>query len=62
MKAGNIIKRILSAGMTLGIFLVFFKGLSGITERKDAVAKYDAFYGQEEDFDVLFNSFQLKSM
>lgn len=54
MKAGNIIKRILNAGMTLGIFFVFFKGLSGITERKDAVAKYDAFYGQEEDFDVLF--------
>lgn len=40
--------------MTIIIFLFVLHYAAGVAERKDSYFKYESFYEQEEDFDVLF--------
>ena len=50
----TIIKQLISCTITIFLTVVMLMGLSDLMERKYSVQKYNDFFQQEEDFDVLF--------
>lgn len=50
----QIIKRILSCAVLVCLIGISLSYLTGLMERKESRFKYEAFFSQKEDFDVLF--------